>query len=188
MHVTLRIRRGIRSLRRFELCAAIFRCFRDAAKRGPRTGSFRVVHFSVQTNHLHLLVEAGSKRSLGRGLQGLASSIARRTNRKLGRRGALFADRYHARELTSPLEVRRAILYVAKNAEKHPEPFSDQESLVRGGIDPCSSAAWAADIWARPPPRPEKDPPTQPPATWLLRTSWKRHGRLARHELPAGVG
>jgi REP element-mobilizing transposase RayT len=186
VHVTLRIRRGIRSLRRFELRNAIFQSFRAAAKRGPRTGTFRVCHFSIQPDHLHLIVEAGSKRSLGRGLQGLASSIARRVNRRLTRRGALFADRYNARALTSPLEVRRAILYVATNAAKHPEPFSDEESLVRDGIDPCSSAAWTPEIWARPPPAPESDPPASAPATWLLRSGWKAHRRLGRHERPVG--
>jgi REP element-mobilizing transposase RayT len=185
VHVTLRIRRGIRSLRRFELFRAIRASFRDAAKRGPRSGTFRVCHFSVQTNHLHLIVEAGSKRSLGRGLQGLESSIARRVNRNLGRRGALFADRYHARALTSPLEVRHALLYVATNAAKHPEDFPDEESLVVDGIDPCSSAAWTQDIWARPPPVPDGEPATRSPATWLLRSGWKKHGRLGRSERPA---
>ena len=141
----------------------------------------------MQTNHLHLIVEAGSKRSLARGLQGLASSIARRVNGALGRRGALFADRYHARALATPLETRRAILYVAKNGEKHPEPFSDQESLIIGGIDPCSSAAWTADIWTRPPPPPDDEPPVRAPATWLARTGWRKHGRLGRHEHPAGI-
>jgi REP element-mobilizing transposase RayT len=187
VHITMRAVPRLRSFRKEAIVREIFLILRRAAARGPRTGTFRVVHFSVQPNHLHLVVEAGSKRSLGRGLQGLASGLARRLNRVVfRRRGRLFADRYHGRALASPLEVRRVLLYVLKNAEKHPEPFADRETIVQAGIDPASSARWFTG-WTRPPPPTEKPPPTVAPETWLLKTGWKRHGTLGRGELPAGV-
>jgi REP element-mobilizing transposase RayT len=187
VHVTMRAVPRLRSFRKEAIVREIFLILRRAAARGPRTGTFRVVHFSVQPNHLHLVVEAGSKRSLGRGLQGLASGIARRLNRVVfRRRGRLFADRYHGRALATPLEVRRVLVYVLKNAEKHPEPFADRGTIVQAGIDPASSARWFTG-WTRPPPATEKPPPTVAAETWLLKVGWKRHGSLGRGELPAGV-
>jgi hypothetical protein len=69
-----------------------------------------VVHFSFQENHAHLIVEADDKSSLSRGLNGLSVRLARAYNRVLGRRGRLWAERFHARALRTPREMRRALV------------------------------------------------------------------------------
>jgi len=69
-----------------------------------------VLQFSVQRDHIHLLVEAPDGRALSRGLQGLAIRIAKGVNRILGRRGRVWADRFHARALRTPREVRNALI------------------------------------------------------------------------------
>ena len=186
-HVTLRVHRGIPSLRGYALAAVIGRSLRARATSSPRS-AFRVVHFSIQPNHIHLIVEATSKRTLAAGMQGLASSLARTVNRKLGRRGALFSDRYHAHALRGPREVRNCIVYVLKNYQKHPEPIPDLGTAPVDGIDPLSSARWF-DGWAQAPPPPVTAPPVAPPQTWLLRTGWRLRGGgpLRRHERPAAV-
>jgi putative transposase len=189
VHVTLRVRRGVPNLRGFELAAVVGRGLRAAAsstapKRQARRKTFRVIHFSIQSNHLHLIVEASSKTALARGMQGLASGLARRVNRKLHRRGALFADRYHAHAMKTPREVRNALVYVLKNFEKHPEPIPERGTEARAGIDPCSSARWFGG-WAESLPRPRDAPPVAPPQTWLLRAGWMRGGLLRRDERPA---
>jgi putative transposase len=184
VHVTLRVRRGLGSLRRYDLAATIVEAFRNAAHDRRRRETFRVIHFSIQPDHLHLIVEAGSKRSLGRGLQGLVSRLARRINRRRGRSGTVFADRYFGRPLSTPTEVRNAIVYVLTNAAKHAEPLPDRGTAPTSGLDPCSSAFWF-DGWAKPPPAQAQAAPVCQPATWLLRTGWKRHGLLQRHERPA---
>jgi hypothetical protein len=145
-----------------------------------------VVHFSIQPNHLHLIVEASSKTALARGMQGLASVLARRVNREIHRRGALFGDRYHAHALASPSEVRHAVVYVLKNYEKHADPIPDLGTEPVDGVDPCSSARWFAG-WAQPPPPSPLAPPVAAPRTWLLSSGWKRTGLVARHERPAGT-
>ena len=71
---------------------------------------FRVLHFSAQADHLHLLVEADETKALARGLQGLAIRVAKAINRTVGRHGAVWGDRYHARTLSSPREVRNALV------------------------------------------------------------------------------
>jgi len=187
VHVTVRVRRKIGSLRRHHVAAAVGQRLRVAATAAHLAGrrrTFRVVHFSIQPTHVHLIVEAGSAQSLARGLQGLLAHVARRVNTKLERHGKLWAERYHARELATPLEVRRAIAYVLTNAAKHPEPFADLGTNVIDGLDPCSSARWFGG-WRRPPPPESLPPPVARPLTWLLGTGWKRHGLLRRDEQPA---
>jgi REP element-mobilizing transposase RayT len=183
-HVTLKVRPGLPNLRGFRLAGLIGRAFRrtvvdDSRRAVERRRRFRVVHFSVQSNHLHLIVEATSKAALSRGMQGLASGLARRINRHLGRRGALFVDRYHAHALGSPTEVRRALIYVLNNHLKH--------NASRALYDDRSSALWF-DGWSRRPPRPATAAPVARPETWLLREGWRRAGGAIRpEELPATV-
>ena len=91
MHVTVRAARGL-SLRRLRIAEVILRRLREvatAARFAARRRTFRVAQFSVQDDHLHLIVEASSARALSRGLQGLLGQLARRVNRRLGRRGAI---------------------------------------------------------------------------------------------------
>jgi REP element-mobilizing transposase RayT len=188
VHVTLRVRRGL-NLRQKPLAAVIGEAIRKAssdpgAAAAARRRTFRVIHFSIQPDHLHLVVEASHKQALARGMQGLASRLARRVNRKLRRRGALFAERYHGRALATPLEVRRAVAYVLTNAAKHAEPIPDRGTEVQDGIDPCSSARWFSG-WERPPPPQATPSPVAEPHTWLLQVGWKRHGFLRRDERPA---
>jgi REP element-mobilizing transposase RayT len=191
VHVTMSASKKVGRLRRLKVAGAIGQAIRKAsthegtaAQRRRRT--FRVIHFSIQHDHLHLVVEASSARALSRGMQGLAARIARRVNEALGRRGQVFRERYHARALATPLEVRRAITYVLTNAAKHERPrdvFPDRDTMVVDGIDPCSSARWFAG-WKRPPPPDPSPSPTVAPRTWLLTKGWRRHGLLGRHEQP----
>jgi len=88
-----------------------------AGRRDPER--FRVLQFSVQRDHIHLVVEAADKRALSSGLQGLAIRVARYVNDLLGRRGPLWADRWHGRALKTPREVRNALAYVLGNFRKH---------------------------------------------------------------------
>jgi hypothetical protein len=125
-----------------------------------------------------LLVEGDDKGSLSRGLMGLAIRLARAVNRVVRRTGRVWDDRFHARALSSPREVRHALVYVILNAKKH-VPDAPR-------FDPCSSAAWFTG-WKLPP---SQAPPaavkavTEPAETWLLRTGWKRYGLIAPTERP----
>ena len=137
--------------------------------------SFRVLHFSIQHDHVHLLVEADAPAALSRGIQGLAIRAARAINRLLGRRGRVWADRFHARDLPTPREVRNALVYVLNNVKKH----------LRGaeGLDPRSSAAWFSG-WKLPAKQPPGAPPVARARTWLARVGWQRHGRIDVEERP----
>lgn len=150
----------------------------ESALGAASNETFRVAHFSVQTDHLHLLVEADSAVDLSRGMRGLAIRCALAANRATGRCGSLWGDRYHASALRTPRMVRNALVYVLANARKH--------LRVRRGIDPCSSARFF-DGFRVPTsdPVPLAAPPIREARTWLLRAGWRRHGLLGRDEGPA---
>src|SRR6202142_3334899 len=104
LHVTLRRHADLPSLRNHRIFKAVRKALSKASK-----SSFRVIQFSVQRDHIHLVAEAGDRVALARGVQGLSIRVARAVNRVLGRAGTVFGDRYHARELKTPREVRSAI-------------------------------------------------------------------------------
>ena len=136
---------------------------------------FRVLHFSVQADHVHLLVEADRPSRLSSGVRGLAIRMAKAINRAISGRGAVWADRFHARALTTPREVRHALVYVLQNWKKH-EPAAV-------GIDPRSSGAWFVG-WRDVRPCVRGRSPVAAPRTWLLRTGWWRRGRIGLGDGP----
>ncbi len=171
----MRLGNALPRLRRKKWVRLLECCFYQGAKR---TG-MRLIHYSIQTNHLHLIIEAGSARALSRGMQGLAIRIAKRINLELGRRkGQVFADRYHHRLLKTPSEVRAALCYVLNNARRH------GIDADRSWLDPYSSAQYF-DGWRgiriKPPP---KEAPVVAADTWLLTTGWRRRGLLQTDETP----
>jgi len=173
VHVTLRSGPAVRCLRAARVFPAVRRALAAASH-----GGFRILHFTVQNDHLHLIVEADDSRALGRGLRGLAIRVARAVNRALGRRGAVWGDRYHARALTSPGAVRHALIYVLMNRRKH--------AVGERGLDPCSSAPWF-EGWRQAVPLSPAASPVVRARTWLAAVGWRRHGLLGLEEQPRGA-
>src|SRR5439155_9566258 len=66
VHITLRVRSGLPALREYVL----FETVEGAIHAGAENASFRVVEYSVQRDHIHLIVEADDNSSLSRGMQG----------------------------------------------------------------------------------------------------------------------
>ncbi|MFO1009759.1 MAG: transposase [Planctomycetota bacterium] len=172
LHVTVRVVEGVQSLRSSGVHAAL----RAALRQGAERFGLRVVHYGAASNHVHLVCEAESAQALARGMKGLLVRIARAVNRFLGRSGALFADRYHARELKAPRDVRNVLVYVFGNARGH-------GALVTKELDPCTSAA-CFDGWVE---RPHTPTWLARARTWLLTAGWRRRGLISIRELPRGA-
>jgi REP element-mobilizing transposase RayT len=172
-HVTLKLCDGLANLRRRAECNAVMKALWAAKQRF----GFRLVHFTVQVDHLHLIAEADDNRCLARGLQSLAIRVAKALNRLWRRAGRVFAERYHVRLLRSPREVRRALAYVPCNANKHGGP--------QAGIDPASSGRWF-DGWREGRVKAPLDLPSPVTAarSWLLRLGWRRAGLIGVWEWP----
>jgi REP element-mobilizing transposase RayT len=184
-HVTLRLRRGIPGLR----SRRFLRELRPSLRRGCERRGFRVVHYSVQRNHLHLIVESAGKQALGRGMKAISARVARAAQRAFGLSGPVLHGRYHLRILRSPCEVRRALAYVLLNARKHWKERYEALPPVR--LDEASSGRWF-DGWRRVPGsrEPPRDAPEEPevasPRTWMLSVGWRRHGLVDPAEIPGG--
>src|SRR5688572_31149170 len=133
LHITMRAVRGLPSFRLQTLYAAF-----ERAIRATKRTDFRIIEFSVQTNHLHLIVEADDNDALARGMKSFSVRANRLYNAALGRmRGRVWGDRYHRRDLSTPRQVRNALVYCVANYKKH-------YCITSGAscIDPCSSARW----------------------------------------------
>jgi REP element-mobilizing transposase RayT len=97
--------------------------------------NFRVVHYAVMRDHVHMIVEANDRIALARGMQGLGIRIARRLNRLMERSGRILSDRYHAHILRTPTETKHARHYLLTNARHHyklegPDPYASTIPLV----------------------------------------------------------
>src|SRR5262245_18697532 len=142
-HVTLKLLRGLPRLRSKSEYAALRSAFVagcTGCASATSAGTFRLCHYAVLNDHLHLIVEAQDRRALSRGLKGLAVRIARALNRLWGRRGTVFADRYHDRVLKTPREVRNALRYVLGNGRHH--AAQGRMVTVPAVIDTFTSAPW----------------------------------------------
>jgi REP element-mobilizing transposase RayT len=157
VHVTLRIRGDVPSLRSSRRFTKIRDCF--AAARG-RFG-LRLVEFSVLGDHLHLIVEADDNGALSAGMQGLTIRVAKAVNRTVARSGRVFADHYHSRLLKTPTELTRAIRYVVDNAKHH---YGERGADFFSSRGPRGTEALAE------------------PMGWLLRVGWRRAAQRDRIE------
>ncbi len=139
VHVTVRVVEGIVSLRD----AICFAALRESFYRANARVGFKVVHYSVQTNHVHFIVEAEGTKELSSGMRGLMIRMARAINKVMNRKGRVFADRYHIEIVKTLRHAHNTLHYVLRNNEHH---------TGRKGIDPCATEL----------------APVAAPQTWLL--------------------
>ena len=160
LHVTARLRAEVWNLRTHRCFRALHRAF----ARGCERFGFRLIHFSVQGNHIHMIAEAPDPQALGRAMKGLEVRMARALNKVMRRRGPVFADRYHAHLLTSPGEAARAVRYVLDNWRIH---AAREGRPVPEGPDP-----WCSESW-----RDHSPPLVREPRWWMLRAGLELAGR-----------
>jgi hypothetical protein len=168
VQVTIRATPGLPSLR----SARVFAALRRAIARAS-VDRFRVIHFSIQQDHGHFIVEGDEARRARGGMHGLAIRLALAVNRALGRKGQVVGDRYHARPLTTPRQMRTSMVYVLLNFRKH--------LRAPACIDPRSSGPDFSG-WQRTPPATDAAPATALPCTWMARIGWLRAGGPLRVE------
>ncbi|HEU5182919.1 MAG TPA: transposase [Gemmatimonadaceae bacterium] len=187
-HVTLRVLGEVGHLRK----RFIWRAIRTALLRTAERADFRIVHMSVQGNHIHLICEADSKAALTAGVWGFEISAAKHINGELGgdgrrRKGQVFADRYHVVAMSSLRQTRHCVSYVLNNWRHHKGERGP--SLYGGKIDPYSSGVWfpfwkertTPDIHV---PAGYDPPPVCRPMTWLLTEGLKRAAPISVWEVP----
>ena len=162
LQVTIRAAPGLPSLRSPRMFAALRRAIGRAS-----VDRFRVIHFSIQQDHGHFIVEGDEARRARGGMHGLAIRLALAVNRVLGRKGRVVGDRYHVRPLTTPRQMRTSMVYVLLNFRKHLH--------APACIDPRSSGPHFSG-WHRTPAGPLGPAATVAPTTWMATMGWQRAG------------
>ncbi len=175
----MKLRKGLPSLR----TKALLKIFRASVMKARLKG-LRIIHYSLQSNHLHLLVEAHDKRELASVFKSLGTSLARRINAASPSKGetpSVFRGRYHLHVLKTPTEVKHALKYVLLNETKHTRQTTTLDAYSSG----AGFGLWnklLGQRWRR---WVSMDNPLaaatgqelcQPPVSWLLRVGWQRAG------------
>jgi REP element-mobilizing transposase RayT len=218
VHVVLRVVEAIGSMRKWHMYKALREATISVAKRelnAASEGAFRIVHISVQRNHVHLLVEADHKVALSRGMQSFQISAAKHLNRAVSlervrvarrrggaagrayvhamaqrRRGAVFPDRFHQEIIKTPKQARHTLAYVLNNWRKHREDATGRAATWK--VDPFSTGVMF-DGWKEREHadafmryRDEYDPlVVYLPKTWLLYEGWRKHGLIGFDFVPS---
>lgn len=115
-------------------------------------------------------MEAANEEALANGMRALSIRLARRLNAMMGRRGPVFAARYHTHVLRTVREAFNAVRYVLGNFASHAARRGERASPRF--VDRFSSASGLA------PRRAQlelfEEPATRPAETWLLRRAGGR--------------
>jgi REP element-mobilizing transposase RayT len=171
MHITLRRRPGLPSFRQQIVHAMV-----AAAIRRLNDARFQIVHYSIQTNHVHLVAEGADRDVVSRKMSGFAIAVAKRLNCQIlrGRRGKVWSDRYYRRDIERAGEMHAVLRYVFGNAKHHGLIAADAIAL-----DPYSSA-WRFDGFdvGFPVRAGAEHVPRPTPRTRLLREDWRAWGLI----------
>jgi putative transposase len=175
----MRARVGLHGFRCQRILFAFAKAIAKANQRALRPGEYRIVQFSIQGNHVHLLVEAEDRDALRSGSQGLAIRFARAFNRVFQRSGKVWAERHDRRSIRSPRQLRNVLVYILQNHRKH---LPSKDAAV--SLDPCSSALWFGGFQRAGPdlealarsPIGRVARCVVEPKTWLLADGWRLRG------------
>ncbi len=127
--VTIKLKKGIvESLRN----KVLYKVFKRAVCKA-RIKGLAIVHFSIQKDHIHFLIEAKSNQEISKGMQSLMLSMSKAISFLTNKTQGIFKDRYHLSLLTNPTLIKNALYYVLRNGQKH--------QVSRYPHDPFSSVA-----------------------------------------------
>ena len=184
----MRARRGLPRFREQLILQMMQKVLRNqtylAKTKRKYESAFRVLHFPIQDNRVHAMVEADDSRTLRSGVSGLVIAFARQLAKLFGRKKLkVWAERFHSREVGSPQDVHRTLTYIFQNWKKHGavthgEGIVDRFSSARQFDGWEQKALYGAPLdWTFHLHGPVPWSPA-PPATWLVSTGWKLHHPL----------
>jgi len=128
VHITTRVHDDVPSLRRKEVFDYFCELVAEARSRGVRTAAFALLG-----NHVHWLVVPDSAAALQDATRYAFGHLATFLNRRHGRRGKVFVDRYASSCCPSVRHAFQVLNYVLKNAAEAGYAVPD------GGQDPFTA-------------------------------------------------
>ncbi len=123
LHLVFRLREGLPNLRTRKGAQIV-----KNAILGAQACGLRVVHFSILSNHLHLIVESSSTKAFYGAMKSFCSRMGIHVRRlgsanlikKLDEQGlGIFRGRYYIEEIKTPRQMKHALKYVLLNPAKH---------------------------------------------------------------------
>lgn len=167
MHLTLKMKPGLKSLRSPKMTLA----FKESLSKAKAKG-LRVIHFALESNHAHLFTEANDNGTLRSGMASLGSSFGKAVRKINDGKGSVFDGRYHVRVLKTPRETKHAMAYVLLNHSKHQKTFAYQDE---------KSSAFHFGEWRTLLGEGYRNTKTRAlpeclsePKSWLARTGWRK--------------
>jgi REP element-mobilizing transposase RayT len=119
LHLTLKIQKEKSGLKNKKILKILHSSIKKARILG-----LKIIHYTLEYDHVHLLVEASDKKILGKGMQSFGISFSKGINKFRLQKGAVFKTRYHFRKLNTFTEIKNALNYIMGNGIKHRETFS----------------------------------------------------------------
>jgi REP element-mobilizing transposase RayT len=96
----------------------ILHLLKRAIMNGRRQG-LKIIHFSLEYDHVHLLIEADNNTLLGKGMKAFGVTFAKAINRLRKLRGAVYKHRYHFRRIESCSQLKNVLHYIFNNGIRH---------------------------------------------------------------------
>lgn len=137
-HVIYRLKEEMPKLRQ----PKVLRVLEGAFRAAKRKDGFRIIAYSLQDTHIHMIVEGESAEQVSRGMQGLGVRLTRQLNKLWERRGegSVFRERFKQIPLDKYKQINAALNYVLNNALKHGAKRADNRP------DRYSSAPWYPNL------------------------------------------
>jgi REP element-mobilizing transposase RayT len=124
LHITVKLLEFFQYLRNKSIAKAFKKAIICARKQG-----LRIIHYSLQDGHAHIIVEADNNEILSSGMQAFGISFAKNVRKHFFENikdkndatppSQVYKERYYIHILTTPREVKNAIAYVLRNSYRH---------------------------------------------------------------------
>jgi REP element-mobilizing transposase RayT len=114
LHLTVKILRAKANLKNKIILSILKKSIMNARKMG-----LRVIHYSLEYDHVHLLVEAADNFILGKGMQAFGITFSKALNRLRKIKGTVYKHRYHFRKIVGARQLKNVLNYIFSNGLKH---------------------------------------------------------------------
>jgi REP element-mobilizing transposase RayT len=114
LHLTIKVKENKADIQNKRILKTLHYAIRRARLKG-----LKIVHYTLEYNHVHLLVESVDNKILHKGMQAFGITIAKAINKIKRTKGAVYKNRYHLRVIDSPRQLKNVLHYIFSNGVKH---------------------------------------------------------------------
>ncbi|MGZ3789032.1 MAG: transposase [Bacteriovorax sp.] len=114
LHLTVKIKKNRADMKNKSVLGLLKRAIKNARRQG-----LKVIHYSLEYDHVHLLIEADNNYILGKGMQAFGVTLSKAINRMRKLKGGVYKHRYHFRHISSARELKNVMNYIFTNGLKH---------------------------------------------------------------------